>query len=245
MVMDAKEAGSLKSGMGIIENSSGNTGISLAMVGRALEHPVTIVTGWGVTDEAKGFIKLYGGNVVEVEGWAKQCNEKVQELMNDKPGFYYWPDQFSNPSSLSSNEELGREIAGKMKFNFYIGSMGAGSTISGVGRVLKERNPNTKVCLVLPTREYRVHGVGDYSHSTVPHPLFDRTLIDQEIRISEKEAIESANELYSDNMFSVGISSRAVFAAAKRISKRHGGNALIIFPDSRNRYMHIFNGGSR
>lgn len=239
MVRDAEDSGVLGKGMGIIEVSSGNTGIGLAMVGKELGHPVTIVTGFGVTDDAKRIIKAYGAEVVEVEGWNKKCYERVNEIMEGKLGHFFWPNQATSLSALKSNEELGEEIARQLDVDVFLASMGTGSTITGVARALKKRNPKTKIYLVLPAAEYSVHGVGDYADTTVPLPLFDKTIVDHEIRIAEEDAVKAARRLHSNYGHYVGISSGAVFAAAEKISSREKGNAVIIFPDSGNRYTDI------
>lgn len=242
MILDARDSGELKRGMGIIEVSSGNTGIALAMVGRELGCPVTIITGAGVTDGAKRRIRGYGGKVIEVDGYFSNCYKKVDHLMSAKPNFYYCPRQERNPVALKSNEDLGYEIADQVDVDVFLASMGTGSTISGVGKALKQRNPHTQVHLVLPDGEYHFHGVDDPNETTVSLPNFNKDVVDHEIRIKEEAAIEAARRLHEEYGHTVGVSSGAVFAASERIATQQIGNILIIFPDNGDRYTDILGG---
>lgn len=209
MILDAIDAGQLRSGMGIIEHTSGNTGIALAYIGQQLGYPVTIVTGSGVSRDAKKLMRQYGVEPVSVGGWFAASQKEVERRMAARPDFYYWPNQVANQSSLASNFDLGIEIA----------------------------------ChLVLPGGDDYT-GVDDKEHSTVPLPLFDFSIVDEKIRVSESEAIEAAKRLHGDYGQYVGISSGAVFEAARKISEKESGNAVIIFPDSGSRYTDVLGAG--
>ncbi len=245
MIVDAISSGMLKKGMTIIEHTSGNTGIALAYIGKELGYPVIIIGGKPVTPEAKDIIRKYGAELVEVDGWFIDCEKRVKEIIGKNPESYFWVQQGSNPSSLESNFNLGVEIANqfdeqyKGRIDVFLASMGTGSTITGVGQALKERNPKTKVYLVLPDGEYKYAGVDDKEESTVPMPLFNRNIADGKIRVKESEAIESAKRLHKEYGHYVGISAGADFAGAEKIASQETGNAIIIFPDSGDRYKHI------
>lgn len=238
MIEHAESTGELQKGMEIIEATSGNTGIALAYIGKEKSYPVTIVTGRGATKDSKRMIEEYGGGVVHVDGWFSDCLDKVRELMSSKPEFYFWTRQTENPASLASNMGLGYEIAEELTPDIFIASAGTGSTITGVGRALKENMSSTKVYLVVPEGEFEVAGVDDPSESSVLLPLFDQNIIDFRTGVSQERAIDASQRLYRMG-HPVGISAGAVFAAAEEIGQEHDGTAVIIFPDHRNRYTHL------
>ena len=240
MIEDAEHSGLLRTGMEIIEVSSGNTGISLSKLGMDLGYSVTIVSPIYVTEDSKRLIRQYNGKIIEVNGYFKDCYDIIEGLMREKPGHYYCPHQTANISSLISNEDLGREVLNQLNnIHIFLASIGTGSTLTGIGRVLKERNPDTRIYAVLPDGEYSVPGVDDYKDTNFDLPLLDKAIIDNEIKISEREAIEYAKELKDKYGHYVGISSGAVFAAVKKVSSNEKGNAIIIFPDRGDRYKHI------
>lgn len=246
MIQDAERSGGLRKGMRIIEHTSGNTGIALAYIGQKLGYPVTIITGRPVTSDSKRLIRTYGAELVEVDGWFKDCDEKVSEIIRGNQELYYWPQQVKNQSSLASNTDLGREIASQFRergkqADIFLASMGTGSTIAGVAAGLKKVNPDTIVYLVLPEGEYIYAGVDDKEESTVPLPLFDPRIVDKRIRVGESAAIAAARELHLDYGHYVGVSSGAVFAAARHLGleERASGNAVITFPDKGDRYTDV------
>ena len=168
MLYDAVASGELKEGMGIVEITSGNTGIALALRGKETGHPVKIITVKDATDQAKRMMRSYGAEVIETTGWFKDGVEIVNEMMAREPDMWYWTKQTSNPSSLSSNNDLGAEIARQMKAQFsasvdvYVGSAESGSTLSGVARALKLVNPKVVVYRVVPP-EGQEYGFAEYN----------------------------------------------------------------------------------
>ncbi len=138
MLDDAITAGTLKQGMGVIEITSGNTGIALALKGKELGYHVAIVTVKDATERAKSTIAGYGAELVEVDGWFADAQKVVNERMAREPGKWFWLQQMSNPSSLAANYDLGIEISKQFRELFggsidaYIGSVSSGSTITGV-----------------------------------------------------------------------------------------------------------------
>ncbi len=246
MVTDAVNDGRLKKGMTITDISSGNTGIALAMVGRELCYPVMIVTGTGVTEEAKEMILGYGADLVPVNGHNDVARMRIKQMMDDSPGQYFYTKQDENPSCLQSNMDFGAEIYAEMasrglEVDAFIASLGTGATVCGVGIALKQRNPRTKVCLVKPKEEYDVHGVGDRDTYSIDIPIFDnnRGVIDLWPVVKEEDAIRSALELHEKALY-VGVSSGAIFSAAKELEKMMRGNVVIPFPDHMNRYTSLW-----
>ncbi len=242
IIDDARASGALKDGMRIIEISSGNTGIGLALRGKQLGYPVTILTVKDATERAKEMIRSYGAELVEVDGWFVDAEKLVRERMEREPGKWFYTKQISNSSSLASNYDLGMDIVSQFRelsqgtIDVYVGSASTGSTLTGVGGALKKVNPKTVVYRVLPKVEYAYPGVDDEEVSTVPLPLYDGQIVDKKIRIEESAAVEAARELRKTYKHDVGISAGADFAAAKEIAKSEKGNCVIVFPDSGNRY---------
>jgi cysteine synthase A len=242
---DATITGELKHNMNLIEISSGNTGIALALRGGELNHPVTIITLKDATEESKKMIRGYGAELIEVNGWYSDGEKIIKDIMNKEPGKWFWTKQVTNKSSLASNFNLGLEINKQFSVLFggsidiYLASVSTGSTLSGVGAALKKVNPKTIIYRVLPDIAYKYPGVDDEDVSTVPLSLYNKNLVDKRIRIKEIDAINAAKELYNIYSHDVGISAGADFAAAKSIAKTEKGNAVIIFPDSGNRYISV------
>ncbi len=238
MIDAAEQRRELHRPMGIVERTSGNTGIALAYEGPQRGYHVRIYTGEGVTADSKRLMKDSEAKVIEAPGVFSEHGELIKELMKAEPGCWYWPDQHSSMDSLSSNVELGYEIARQIRPDIFIASAGTGSTITGVSAGLRESNPDLSVYLVVPEREeFSVPGVDD--PSTYSAPLFDKGLAKLKLHVSESDAIESAQRLYHDYAQPVGISSGAVFRATERLGQERGGIAVVMFPDHRNRYTHL------
>ena len=237
MIDKAEDAGELSGGVTILERSSGNTGIALVYEGRRRGYTVKIFTGNDVTSDAKRMMREHGGEVVEVDGYFDACGNAIRELMERAPELYYWPDQISNPVSLKSNIDLGNEIAIELTPDIFIASAGTGSTITGVGSALKNANPDLQIYLVTPQSHFDVPGIDDIS--TYHAPLFCIDLIDEKIAVSQSDAIAAAKLTYEAFGHPVGISAGAVLAAARKIGRKHGGKAVLIFADHRNRYTHL------
>ncbi len=242
MLDNALASGALRSGMHIIEISSGNTGIALALRGKELGYPVSIITVKDTTGRSKELIRNYGADLVEVNGWFADGEKIIKERMEKEPGKWFYLEQGSNPNSLLSNSDLGIEIAEQFKkldkgnIDIYIGSVATGSTLSGVGRALKKINSKTVVYRVLPKIEFTYPGVDDEGVGTISFPLYDKNVVDKRIKVEENVAIEGARELQRTYGYSVGISAGANFAAVKELAQTERGNCIIIFPDSGNRY---------
>lgn len=239
MVRDAEKSGKLIRGMEIIEASSGNTGISLSMVGSNLGYDVTIAVPVYATQGARSMIKNYGAGLIESDAYISDCLRRLSELRAENPGHYYFTDQARNPSVLMSNEDLGNEIVKGLRVDTFIASVGTGATITGVSKSIKKANPDAVTCAVLPDGKYRVPGVDDYRNDNLDRALLDQSLIDEEVRITEKEAILAARKLNNELGHYVGVSSGAVFAAAKKIAEEGRGNILVVLVDSGNRYKNV------
>lgn len=233
MISEAVKRGELKPGMEILEASTGNAGISCSFVGTLFGYKVTIVMPEGMSDERKKLIKAFGGELILTPGRESDvdlCLEKVEEFMKTRRGRYWFPNQFSNPDNISAHyESTGPEIWNQLygKVDCFIASQGTGGTLTGVGKYLKEKNPNVKLYAVEPSETpilsqgkwgtHRIEGIGD---GFVPKNL-DLSILDGIITVGSDEAIEMGRRLIKEEGIFCGISSGCNVAAAVKLLKKH------------------------
>ncbi|MEM2908413.1 MAG: cysteine synthase A [Candidatus Hadarchaeales archaeon] len=233
ILKDAIQSGKLRPGMTIIESTTGNTGISTAMIGAYLGYPVLIVMPEGMSEERKKAISAYGAKILTLPGAESDVDlvvEKVREIMSFNPGRYFWVDQFNNPLNVQAHyettaPEIWEQTGGA--FDAFVAAQGTAGTITGVGRYIKERNANIKVYAVEPAEcpvlskqrwgSHRIEGIGD---GFVPS-IFDISVLDGVILVSSEEAIQMTRRLAMEEGLFVGISSGANVAACLKLHDRH------------------------
>jgi cysteine synthase A len=250
MIHEAIARGDLKPGMEILESSTGNAGIACAFVGRMLNYPVTIVMPEGMSQERRKLMAAYGAKIIFTPGGESDvdlCLKKVKALKSSNPGKYWEPGQFSNSdNSLAHYETTGKEIWEQTggTVDAFIASQGTGGTITGVGRYLREQNPNVKLYAIEPAEapllahrkwgSHRIEGIGD---GFVPENL-DLSMLDGIIMTTSNEAIEMAQWLSREEGLFCGISSGCNVAAALKLAQKHPELKTIItmINDSGQRY---------
>lgn len=249
MIEDAEKQGKLKPGSTIVEPTSGNTGIGLAMVAAAKGYRMVLVMPETMSIERRKLIKAYGAEFVLTPGplGMKGAIKKAYELVEENPG-YYMPQQFENESNPAAHSRTTAiEIIGQMdaRVDYFVSSVGTGGTVTGVGRVLKGIIPGVKVVAVEPASSpvlsggkpgpHKIQGIGP---GFVPKVL-DVNLLDEIFTITDDEAFETARKLAKMEGILVGISSGAAAAAAIKIAKREGkGKTIVaIAPDTGERYL--------
>ncbi len=245
MIKDAIERGELKEGMKIVEPTSGNTGIALAMVGKALGYEVVIVMPETMSLERRALIKAYGAELIltEASKGVQGSVDKAKELLAQ--GGYYMPDQFSNPSNVKAHMETtaveildsGLDIKG------FIAGVGTGGTVTGVSKVLKEKDKETTVWALEPAESplitegqagpHKIQGIGA---NFIPKNL-DMDYIDKTITVTSEEAIEMAKRLASEEGLMVGISSGANVVGAIKMAEEVDGPIVTVLPDTAERYL--------
>ena len=250
IIEDAEKTGRLKEGSVIIEPTSGNTGIGLASVATAKGYRTIIVMPETMSNERKMLIKAYGAELVLTEGskGMKGASDKAEELSKEIPNSIV-AGQFTNPINPkmhydTTGPEIWADTEGKV--DYFVAGVGTGGTLSGVGKYLKEQNPNVKVIAVEPETSpllskgqagpHKIQGIGA---NFVPETL-DKEIYDEIIAVPNDEAILTARKAAKQEGFLIGISSGAALWAGKQLAARpenKGKNIVVIFPDGGERYL--------
>lgn len=250
MIAEAEKSGVLKPGATIIEPTSGNTGIGLASVGTAKGYKVILTMPETMSIERRNLVKAYGAEVVLTEGAKGMTGaiEKAEELKNETDGAVIL-GQFVNPANPKAHydttgPEIWQDTDGSV--DVFVAGVGTGGTLSGVGKYLKEQNPNVKIVAVEPETSpvlsqgtagaHKIQGIGA---GFVPKTL-DTDIYDEIITVPNEAAFEIGNKIAKTEGILVGISSGAAVWAALQLAKRDelkGKNIVALLPDTGERYL--------
>ena len=250
MVLDAEAKGVLVPGSVIVEPTSGNTGIGLAMVGNARGYRVILTMPETMSLERRNLLKAYGAELVLTEGslGMKGAIAKAEELVQSIP-FAFMPSQFENQANpLTHYETTGPEIwqDTEGQVDIFVAGIGTGGTISGAGAYLREKNPKVKIIGVEPAGSPVLNGGSPGPHKIqgigavfVPATL-NREVYDQVLTVDHEEAYAAARELAREEGVLVGISCGAALVGAIRLAKEpenEGKTIVVILPDTGERYL--------
>lgn len=250
MLLDAENKGAIKKGATIIEPTSGNTGIGLCIAAIALGYKAVIVMPETMSIERRKLMSFYGAQLVLTDGkkGMQGAIDKANELAKQTPNSFILA-QFDNPSNAKAHYlTTGPEIHGDLdgKVDIFVAGVGTGGTITGVGRYLKEQNPNVKIVAVEPKNspvlsqnKSGAHGIQGIGAGFVPSVL-DRAVIDEIQTVLEEEAYNSARELAKSEGIAVGISSGAALFVAKKLAaleQNSGKNIVVLLADTAERYI--------
>jgi len=242
MIEQAEAEGKLKKGKTIIEPTSGNTGVALAMIGVVKGDEVEIVMSEAVSVERIQMIKAFGGKVTLTEGklGTDGAIQKARELAKNYPDKYFMPDQFSNVYNRiahyrTTGEEIWRDTNGKV--DYFVSALGTSGTIMGVGQVLKEKNPHIKIVSAHPVKGHYIQGLKNMEEAIVPS-IYDASKIDITIMVETEVAYEMARQIVKQEGIFVGMSSgAAMYAASETARQVTGGTIVVIFPDRGEKYL--------
>ena len=242
MVEKAEEDGLLYPGKTIIEPTSGNTGIGLAIAGIVKGHPVEIVMSSAVSIERRKIIRSYGGKVIltPADQGTDGAIRKARELVAANPEKYYMPDQFANACNyLAHYENTAIEIWQQTegKIDYLVCAVGTSGTLMGLSRFLKAMKPEIKVICAHPTRGHYIQGLKNMEEAIVPK-IYDPSRIDVQEFVESEEAIHMARRIIAEEGIFAGMSSGAAMLAALRTAERiDSGNIVVVFPDRAEKYL--------
>ncbi len=242
MIQQAETEGILIKGKTIIEPTSGNTGVSLAMIGQVKGYEVEIVMSDAVSVERRQMIKAFGAKVTLTEGklGTDGAIRKARELAREYPQKYFMPDQFSNEYNKithyrTTGEEIWKQTNGKI--DYFVSSLGTSGTIMGVGMVLKEYNPQIKVVSAHPVKGHYIQGLKNMEEAIVPS-LYEPSRIDITIMVETEAAYEMTRQIVEKEGIFVGMSSGAAMYATIQLATKIGsGIIVVIFPDRGEKYL--------
>jgi len=249
MISDAIEKGLINKDTTIVEATSGNQGIGLSLCAAVLGYKALIIMPDSVSEERRKIIQQYGAKVelIHDDGDIGKCIKacKAKAIEYSKKDNYFMPAQFDNPANVLAQIETGKEIVADLKqIDGFCSGIGTGGTITGIGKVLKQNNPDMLIWAIEPTRaailsggEIKDHiqmGIGD---GIIPN-ILDQQIYDEVVLISDEEAIETAKLLASKEGLLCGITGGTNVAAAIKLAKKlgKGKNVVTILPDTAERY---------
>ncbi len=246
MLEGAERDGRLHPDSIIVEPTSGNTGIGVAMVGRVMGYPVRIVMPRGMSEERKKLIKALGAELILTpdEESLPGAVRRVEEMAAEDPRIFV-PQQFTNQDNPKCHyeetaHELWRQMTGEI--DVFVAGVGSGGTLQGIGMFLREHKPNVKLIAVEPKNVsallghepglHQIQGIGD---GFVPE-ILDTSLIDEVLEVTDEDAIETTRQLGHSHGLMVGISSGANVWAARQLAKKYPGNIATVLADRAERY---------
>ena len=240
MVQDAEAKGLLKPGMTLLEPTSGNTGIGLAMMGRACGYNVTVVMPENVSAERIQLLQAYGAEIVFSDP-AQGTNGSIlvaQRMAQEEAGFFMLYQYGNEANPRAHYETTGKEIIEDLpEVTAFVAGLGTGGTLMGVGRRLKEYNPDIKIVAVAPPPEDLIQGLRSLEEGFIP-PILDLARLDARIMIESEEAFRWTKELLLQEGIFSGISSGAVIACGRRIAQRMDeGNIVCLLADGGWKYL--------
>lgn len=242
MIIKAEESGRLTKDKTIVEPTSGNMGIALAMIGAAKGYNVKLFMPECVSTERQRTLAALGADVTltPAEEGTDGAITRARQLVSDGAEKYFMPNQFDNDANvLAHYVSTGPEILSQTngEVDVFIAGMGTTGTLMGTGKYLKEKKPGVKVIAVEPTVGHTIQGLKNMNESIVPK-IYDPRIFDEKIVVEDEEAFETTRLLAVKEGLFVGMSSGAAVAGALKIAKNlNSGTVVVILPDRGDRYL--------
>lgn len=242
MISDAEHQGRLKPGQTIIEPTSGNTGIGLAVIGLIKGYPVEIVMSEAVSVERRKIIRAYGAKVhlTPAEEGTDGAIRLARRLVAENPGKYFMPDQFANAANYLAHYggtalEIWQQTGGEI--DYLVCALGTSGTIMGISRFLKAMKPSIKVVCAHPHKGHYIQGLKNMEEAIVPE-IYDPSRIDIQEEVESAQALEMARQIIAKEGIFAGMSSGAAMLAALRTAEKiDSGNIVVLFPDRAEKYL--------
>jgi len=242
MISKAEESGELTRDKIILEATSGNTGIALAMIGAARRYRVKLAMPACVSLERRSILEAYGAEVVlsPAHEGTDGAIRLAHRILEENPDTYYMPNQYANDNNvLAHYETTGPEIYAQTggAIDVFTAGMGTGGTLMGVGRYLKERDGNIRIIGVEPRIGHKIQGLKNMKEAIVPK-IYRAENLDEKMNVEDEDAFETARLLAVREGLFVGMSGGAAIAAALRIAENlTSGTIVTILPDRGDRYL--------
>lgn len=242
MLEEAEKSGHLVPGKTIIEPTSGNTGIGLAIAAVVKGYKLVIVMSEAVSVERRKILKAYGVELIltAAEYGTDGAIRRVHEIVENNPDRYFFPNQFSNKNNYmahyaSTAEEIWNATKGDI--DYFVASLGTSGTIMGVGKYFKRYKPDVKIVEAHPILGHYIQGLKNMDEAIVPG-IYDTSVIDISEMIESEEAFDMARRIIKEEGIFAGMSSGAAMLAAYRVAQRiDKGNIVVIFPDRAEKYL--------
>lgn len=242
MVEQAEKEGKLYPGKTIIEPTSGNTGIGLAIAGIVKGYPVEIVMSSAVSVERRKIIRSYGGKVIltPADQGTDGAIRLAHRMVDENPEKYFMPDQFSNAGNYMAHYkktaiEIWQQAEGNI--DYLVGAIGTSGTLMGLTKFLKIMNPDIRIVCAQPIRGHYIQGLKNMEEAIVPE-IYDPDIIDHQVMVESEVAIEMARQIIAQEGIFAGMSSGAALLAAVRTAEKiDSGNIVVVFPDRAEKYL--------
>ncbi|MFA5383115.1 MAG: cysteine synthase family protein [Eubacteriales bacterium] len=242
MIKRAEESGELTHDRIILEPTSGNTGIALAMIGAAKGYKVTLIMPECVSIERQLILEAHGAEVMLTPACEATDGaiRKAHEIVENNPELYYMPNQFINLNNIISHyETTGPEIFSQTngEVDIFVAGMGTTGTLMGISQYLKEKKPGVKIIGIEPTVGHTIQGLKNMTESIVP-AIYDPAMLDRIIVVEDEEAFETTRRLALEEGIFAGMSSGAAVAGALRLAgEMDSGTIVALLPDRGDRYL--------
>lgn len=243
LVTEGERTGALRPGKIIIDSSSGNTAVGLALVGRAKGHPVELVMPESVSQERRRLCEAYGARIVSTDAFSGSDGAllKVRELVEAHPDRYFYADQYRNPANplvhyRTTGPEVWEQTGGRL--THFVAGLGTTGTIVGTGRFLHECRPRVRVVAVEPAEP--LHGLEGLKHleTAIVPEIYDPTVEDEKIRVLTEDAYRMCREARDSCGLLLGHSAGGALWAARQVAQAlRGGVVVVLFPDGGERYL--------